>query len=226
MCIRDRCHNGKQGNYGWCATCIKSSIRPGEPGYCGTDAIKRKGEMAYHNATSNWGFCQKSCSFPDTRIHPLQEAQLTILKKLECRKLHKYVKIDLSKELCAARKFLTVVAKYKAILVRKTYIDENILSRYKFKKLGIASSKPSYGGVDACFGDSGGPLWKWFHSGNSKDLPRAFLIGVVSRGSGCAKRNEAGIYTRIKMYSKWIDRIVNYRPKQKQNDVLMLNKEF
>ena len=43
-------------------------------------------------------------------------------------------------------------------------------------------------GSDACQGDSGGPLLKWI-GGKTK---RAFLVGVVSRGDGCGKRNKAG----------------------------------
>ncbi len=58
-----------------------------------------------------------------------------------------------------------------------------------------SSSEVSYGGKDACTGDSGGPLWKWLGGRRRK---RAFLIGVVSRGKGCARNNAPGIYTRQK----------------------------
>ena len=39
-------------------------------------------------------------------------------------------------------------------------------------------------------GDSGGPLWV-------ENDGKAILVGIVSRGRGCAKQNVAGIYTRL-----------------------------
>ena len=45
---------------------------------------------------------------------------------------------------------------------------------------------------------SGGPLWKW--TSNSK----AVIIGVVSRGQGCARKNSPGVYTRVKQFLPWI----------------------
>ncbi len=56
-----------------------------------------------------------------------------------------------------------------------------ILSTLKMK-LNFFQSH-SYGGKDACTGDSGGPLWKWI----GRRRKKAFLIGVVSRGKGCAR---------------------------------------
>ena len=57
-----------------------------------------------------------------------------------------------------------------------------------------------YGKSDTCMGDSGGPLWKWMGKSN----PKAIIVGVVSRGIGCARKNMPGIYTRVKSYLKWI----------------------
>ena len=43
-------------------------------------------------------------------------------------------------------------------------------------------------------GDSGGPLYRWYQS---EGEIRAFLIGVVSRGTGCANFNQPGIFTKV-----------------------------
>ena len=61
--------------------------------------------------------------------------------------------------------------------------DETIRSK-KASKSGLI-----IGGQDACQGDSGGPLWV-------EEKGRAVLVGLVSRGRGCAYANYPGIFTR------------------------------
>ena len=54
-------------------------------------------------------------------------------------------------------------------------------------------------------GDSGGPLYRWY--GRGKEM-RAFIIGTVSRGTGCANFNQPGIFSRVKKHLKWIQNTI------------------
>ena len=56
---------------------------------------------------------------------------------------------------------------------------------------GVPSSR-----VDACKGDSGGPLTAW--------AGRRTLVGIVSWGYGCASEGFPGVYTRVSTYADWI----------------------
>ncbi|XP_054996678.1 transmembrane protease serine 11B [Sorex araneus] len=54
------------------------------------------------------------------------------------------------------------------------------------------------GGADACQRDSGGPLAYQ----NSRNI--WILVGIVSWGDGCGKKNKPGVYTRVTAYRDWI----------------------
>lgn len=56
------------------------------------------------------------------------------------------------------------------------------------------------GRCGSCQGDSGGPV-VMFRNG------RPVLVGVVSRGVGCAWKDLPGIYTRVSAYVEWMKRV-------------------
>ncbi|XP_059078655.1 uncharacterized protein LOC131877097 isoform X4 [Tigriopus californicus] len=58
-------------------------------------------------------------------------------------------------------------------------------------------------------GDSGGPMWINMDN-NGTSGRRSYLIGIVSRGLGCAQLNQPGIYTRVKTFLPWINKLAKY----------------
>ena len=61
----------------------------------------------------------------------------------------------------------------------------------------ICAGRVGVGLVDSCQGDSGGPLFVVREG-------RAYQIGVVSWGRGCALPGYAGVYARVAYYYSWI----------------------
>ena len=59
------------------------------------------------------------------------------------------------------------------------------------------------GGIDACFGDSGGPLACTTPSGTLA------LQGIVSFGKGCGRPGEPSVYTRVSFYLDWIKKTMD-----------------
>lgn len=54
------------------------------------------------------------------------------------------------------------------------------------------------GNIDACQGDSDGPL---VHP-NSRNI--WYLVGIVSWGEECGEVNKPGVYMRVTAYRNWI----------------------
>lgn len=75
------------------------------------------------------------------------------------------------------------------------------------RALCILSVSPFHlGGKDACAGDSGGPMV-------TKDAERDqwYLVGVVSWGEDCGKKDRYGVYSYIYPNKDWIQRVTGVR---------------
>ncbi|XP_065604023.1 vitamin K-dependent protein C-like isoform X2 [Cyrtonyx montezumae] len=55
---------------------------------------------------------------------------------------------------------------------------------------------------DSCSGDSGGPL-------ATKYKDTWFLVGLVSWGEGCGRKEKFGVYTKVSQYLEWIQHHIN-----------------
>ena len=64
----------------------------------------------------------------------------------------------------------------------------------------ICAGIPYVGQKDACYGDSGGPLLQ--RAAGTGDVVQ---VGVVSFGTGCARKDKPGVYSRVSAAYDWID---------------------
>ena len=164
-----KCYQYLARDTGWCGTCIESAEHPGDRGYCQATALDPTPLANLNNYTGesiqevrvletinkasigietsdHWGICSEGCRLsylPNT----LQEAKLTLLEDQLCNGLLKQdLRFHSKTELCAA--------KYNKLKIRNYRKEKQ--SKYK----GIPDKMdPTYGGVDACFGDSGNSMY-------------------------------------------------------------------
>merc|ERR1719481_808458 len=69
----------------------------------------------------------------------------------------------------------------------------------------LCAGVPGRGGRDACQGDSGGPLVLPPPSGVREGYT---LVGIVSSGIGCARRDIPGLYTDVASLRGWVDQVL------------------
>ena len=55
-------------------------------------------------------------------------------------------------------------------------------------------------------------MWKWIPTKIGDHVEeRAFIVGVVRRGLGCARKDAPGVYTRVSQYIDWIYKYIRYK---------------
>jgi len=68
----------------------------------------------------------------------------------------------------------------------------------------LCAGQPNLGGVDSCYGDSGGPLFCL-----DTVTSQWVAVGVVSYGDGCARADTPGVYAKVNSYYDWIQQQLN-----------------
>jgi len=165
-------------------------------GWCGVQ------KAPDHVDGESWGYCDYHCNVKGQHHNnELMENKVSMLTSKECLSFPDMepggqVDFAADKELCGG-KVITEEQRY----IR--YIWNN--GEYVEDKSGGIEGEVEIGGGDTCQGDSGGPLIRWVNvKKGAKKTRKAFLIGVVSRGKGCANYNSPGVYSRISFWLPWL----------------------
>lgn len=221
-------HSSTPSQHGWCGTCkTDDDADKGKEGYCDWTGGKNgtQSEIMRPTSKKDWGWCSRTCNNFRGVARTLQETKLDLLTLNQCSDFDAEMQFNRKNELCAGKKnYFPEVWKFKRNQSARK-------KSYHFKKIGTSTNylgqkKTKYnfyvGGTDSCAGnyhqciathnchiyhfilsgDSGGPYYQWFDTGNGRRA--AYIIGVVSRGKGCANFNSPGIFTRITKHLKWI----------------------
>jgi len=91
---------------------------------------------------------------------------------------------------------------------KKAYKDPKEFEKYDPVQFVVSDSNICAGAIgkgeiDACYGDSGGPM-AWI----DPKTEEVKLIGVVSYGFGCARGDSPGVYAKITFALDWIKKII------------------
>jgi hypothetical protein len=90
-----------------------------------------------------------------------------------------------------------VLQKADVDVIAHDLCDGNSMYNGIIKQESMICAGKDVGGKDSCYGDSGSPLLS-FEDG------QYVQVGVVSFGSGCARPNRPGVYSRVSAAYEWI----------------------
>ncbi|TRY74697.1 hypothetical protein TCAL_06401 [Tigriopus californicus] len=181
-------------------------------------------KMVMPNADRDWGWCGDDCfSFGGfTPSNYLQKVELEILSSRNCDRLARDPKFNSTLELCAGKKIRVRTPKIFEVSPNQSQspLISGTPQAFHFEFIGLDKDREKsgrddngtgwiLGGKDTCQGDSGGPMWINMDN-NGTSGRRSYLIGIVSRGLGCAQLNQPGIYTRVKTFLPWINKLAKY----------------
>ncbi|XP_076008005.1 factor VII-activating protease-like [Genypterus blacodes] len=132
-------------------------------------------------------YCAKETRFVKTAClpnQPFSPGTECVISGWGVTETHKYG----TNQLLDTRVLLISQERCKAPQVYGTSLDDSMFCAGNMK-----------GGVDACQGDSGGPLVC------ERDGTH-YVVGVVSWGAGCGKKNKPGVYANVNGFTDWIAR--------------------
>jgi len=161
-------------------------------------ATRGSGKYGWCKVGDSWGFCSIHCTLSGPRYDKeLKETNSRILFPEDCKAMiPERMGYDPKLDLCGGQ------------------ITSNFQRVFEFHDKGrgyeagerITEDKLQIGGSDACQGDSGGPLVRIvrIRKRGRFQQKKAFLIGLVSRGIGCAFSQSPGIYLRMSTFLPWL----------------------
>ncbi|XP_023329707.1 uncharacterized protein LOC111702294 [Eurytemora carolleeae] len=204
---------------GWCATNVDKNGKIREVGLCADSCMS---EVTNIDFTSINLLTQDECKYifelskylnPDSSDIGFQSEIEMCGGKKAYLPAERGVFIKLRKTKAERELDRQLFLKFRELLTaNKEYMRP---TKYKYifqgNKMDLTGLPENYpynwylGGQDSCQGDSGGPL---IRNVPVNDRVRATQVGVVARGSGCARFNRPGIYTRVTRIYDWLKKTI------------------